>query len=125
VAKGTLSLKRKPATPAEAAPAPLAPEKVPLYDPNKCSELRGGVGLVQEQYVFNPSGGHGYVRTLPKEQGYFLTPEQQVNYARQMAKQKQAVSPISRAAPPPAMPEKMIQMARENAQALAAENFSE
>lgn len=116
------TIKRPTAAPAKVAPAP---EVVPLYDPKKCSELRGGVGLVQEDNVFNPSGGHGFVRKIPKEQGYYLTPEQQTNYVRQLAKQKQALNPLTHRAPPEAMPDKLVQAHRENAQALAAELHAE
>ena len=94
-----------------------------MYDPKKCSELRGGVGLVQEDNVFHEQS-KGFVRKLPREQGYYLSPEQQLNYTKQLAKQKQALSPLSRSAPP-AMPEKIVQVARENAQALAAESLAE
>jgi len=119
-------LGRKPAAPAKPAPAPQAPAEVPVYDPNKCAQLVGGLGLVQGKNVFHEHGGHGFIREAPKEHWYFLTPEQERNYSIQMAKQRQAMSPLSRrSAPPPAMPEKLVQIARENAQAAAAEAYSE
>lgn len=103
---------------------PAAPAVVPVYDPTMCSELRGGVGLVQGTNVFTEIG-HKFLKTLPQEQGYFLTPEQQINYKRQMAKQRQMLSPLSVKAPPEPIPDKVIEVARENAMALAAESYAE
>lgn len=114
------TLKLKPPA-AKAAPAPAV---VPVYDRNKAGELRGGVGLVQEDNVFHPER-LVFMRKLPKEQGYYLTPEQQQNFNRQMAKQRAALSPLSRQADPPPLPEKLVQIQRENAQAAAVELLAE
>ena len=116
-ARPTLKLKRP-------EPVVEAPKDIPVYDPEKACAHVGGVGMVQGKNVFDP-GSKRFLREAPKEAWYFLTPEQEQNYKRQMAKQRQLFSRNLPQTAPPAVPNKVIQIAKENAQAAAAEALAE
>ena len=122
----TLSLKPK-AAPEPEPPAPPAPAAIPVFDPEALAVTTygdGGAGFIQGKNYFTAAGK--FVRELPKEQWYLTTPEMERNNKiarakwRAMRHGKQAGRPGG-----PAIPEKLLEVHKENSRALAAEALAE
>jgi len=118
MAGGTLPLIKRPAKAASAEPAPAPAKPAPVYDPEMCSMHVGNL-LLQGKNYFTRAGT--FVREAPKEEWYFLTPEQEKNWRKQMAVQRAKISARKIVENERAVPDKIATLLRENAQALAAE----
>jgi len=121
-----LSLK-KPAVEAPAEAPPAAPAEVPVFDPERLAVSTygdGGAGFIQGKNYFTAAGV--FVRELPKEQWYITTPEMernnQIARAKWRALTHQRAPFVHRGAD---IPDKLLQVSRENARVLAAESLSE
>ena len=115
-----------PADEAKAEPAVATPS-VPVFDPEALAVTTygdGGAGFIQGKNYFTAAGK--FVRELPKEQWYITTPEMERNNKiarakwRAMRHGKQAGRPGG-----PAIPEKLLEVHKENSRALAAEALAE
>lgn len=103
-----------------------APAEVPVFDPEMlaCETYgEGGRGFIQGKNYFTAAGK--FVKELPEAQWYICTPEMERNNkiarAKWRAKTRQA-GPVSTGAN---VPDKLIQIARENSRVLAAEALGE
>lgn len=126
MADGTLSLlKRTPKQPPKVAEQPAAPKELPVFYPDNLAAqvgTDGGSYFVQGKNLFSLKGA--FVSEAPEHLWYVTTPQQEENNRRTKARGKAAIV-HSAAAPAPSVPEKVVNMARENARALAAEAHAE
>lgn len=101
------------------------PAVVPVFDPEALAVQtygEGGLGFVQGKNFFT-SGGK-FVKTLPEGQWYKTTPEMEANNRKARAKQRAMFA--GKSAPKgPQLPDKLIDIARENSRVLAAESLAE
>ena len=119
MAEGKLPLLKRGSQPKAAEP-----KEVPVFDPDRLAAQvvsEGRACFVQGKHLFRIGGG--YVGEAPEYQWYITTPEMEENNRRAKARQKAKV--IGPTAKPAQMPEKAVQVLRENAQALAAEGYAE
>jgi hypothetical protein len=117
-------------TPREVVPAPepAKPAEMPVFDPERLAvqtySAEGGMGFIQGKNFFGANGR--FIREAPESQWYICTPEQEENNRRARARQRQIFG--KKAAPAqntPSLPLKLLQAARENSVAAAAEAFAE
>jgi hypothetical protein len=118
-----------PAPVAISAPAPSGPPKFdPVFDPERLAvqsySAEGGMGFIQGKNFFNASGK--FVREMPESAWYVTTPEMEENNRRARARQRQIFGrKTGEAHNGPALPLKLLNAARENARASAAESLAE
>lgn len=109
-------------------PPTLPPSETPVFDPERLAgqtySAEGGMGFVQGKNFFN-SVGH-FVREAPEAQWYFPTAVQEENNRKDRARHRQIFGKKAGAAQnTPALPAKLLQAARENGIAAAAEAWAE
>ena len=120
-----LSLK-KPVVEAPVVEAPPAPAAVPVFDPELLAVETygdGGAGFIQGKNYFTRSGA--FVRELPKEQWYVTTPEMERNNKLARAKWRAVTRQNVATKRGADIPDKLLQVSRENARARAAEALAE
>ena len=114
----------------QAAPEPevTKPAETPVFDPERLAvqtySAEGGMGFIQGKNIFGSSGR--FIREAPEAQWYTTTPEQEENNRKARARNRMIFG--KRAGPAqnqPALPLKLIQAARENSIAAAAEALAE
>ena len=125
MARNTSGLRRGSAP---TAPRPSFVEvETPVFDPEALAVQTygdAGLGFVQGKNYFTAAGT--FVRELPEAQWYVTTPEMEANNRKARAKWraltmgKQLAAKVS-----PAIPDKLIEAARENALAYSAEALAE
>lgn len=96
----------------------------PVFNPERlaaqvCTDR--GACFVQGKYLFTLKGV--FVGEAPKELWYLPTAEQEENNRKARAKFR--AREIAKRVPKPAIPDKVIEASRENAQARAAEEWAE
>ena len=128
----TLSIKRpasaKVSEPVELAPvpAPAKPRVIPVFDPELLAVETygdGGAGFIQGKNYFTRAGA--FVRELPEAQWYVTTPEMERNNKIARAKWRAMTRGSAAAQRGANVPDKLVKIARENAQVLAAEALAE
>ena len=101
------------------------PAVVPVFDPEALAVQtygEGGSGFIQGKNFFTGNGK--FVREVPKEQWYVTTPEMEANNRKARAKQRAmfAGKGVPRGQQ---LPDKLLDIARENSRVLAAESLAE
>jgi hypothetical protein len=118
----------RPADEAKPRPAVATPLVTPIFDPERLAvqsySAEGGMGFIQGKNFFNASGR--FVRELPESAWYVTTPEMEENNRRARARQRQVFGrKVGESHNAPALPLKLLNAARENARASAAESLAE
>jgi hypothetical protein len=112
--------------PIKAEPIP-EPVKTPVFDPERLavqSYSGAAQGFIQGKNFFGPTGN--FIRELPESEWYITTPEQEENNRRARARARQLISRRAvDALNTPALPDKLLSIARENTRAFAAEALAE
>ncbi len=112
--------------PTEAPAVFEAPAEVPVFDPEMlaCETYGdGGKGFIQGKNYFTAAGK--FVRELPKEQWYICTPEMERNNKIARSRWKAKTHQHGPVAAGANIPDKLLQISRENARVSAAESLSE
>lgn len=121
----TLGLKTKaaPQPPKPLKPERPAVEETPVFKPERLAAQVGSDSgqtcFVQGKHLFTLKGA--YVGVAPEHQWYFPSEQEEINNARTKAKQRQFFNKVPERSGATALPQKVLNAARENAQALAAE----
>lgn len=105
------------------AKAPAAPKETPVFFPDRLAAqvgTDGGSYFVQGKNLFSMKGA--FVKEAPENLWYFPT---EVQEAQNRAKKARARAAIIHAPREEAIPDKVVEIARENARALAAEAHAE
>jgi hypothetical protein len=114
-------LKRGPQRVETATPEPK--REVPVFHPERLAAQAawsGGSCFVQGKNMFSLKGA--FISEAPEHLWYITTPEQEENNRRVQLRKKAATAPRTKEG---AVPAKVIELARENARALAAEAYAE
>jgi hypothetical protein len=109
----------------EAVAAP-EPAEMPVYDPEALAVQTysdGGAGLIQGKNLFTSHGT--FVKVLSEAQWYLTTPEQEANNRKARAKQRAMFAGRGTARKGPQLPDKLLDISRENSRVLAAESLAE
>lgn len=109
-------------------PAVAAAPPEPVFDPERLAvttySAEGGAGFIQGKNMFARTGK--FLGEAPQHLWYITTPEQEENNRRARARQRMKFSThVNAAVNRAAIPDKLLDVARENARALAAEAFAE
>jgi hypothetical protein len=101
------------------------PKDVPVFEPDRLSAqvgTDGGAYFVQGKNLFSLKGV--FVKEAPENLWYVTTPEQEANNRKAKSRARAAVVnlPSSRE---PQLPDRVVEAARENARAYAAEALAE
>jgi hypothetical protein len=112
----------------KSSPAVAIPLVTPVFDPERLAvqsySAEGGMGFIQGKNFFTSAGK--FVREMPEAQWYVTTPEQEENNRKDRARHRQLFGKRAGAAHnAPALPPKLLQAARENSRAAAAEAWAE
>lgn len=123
MARATLSLKPRVESKVE------EPVETPVFDPERLAvqtySAEGGQGFIQGKNFFGSNGR--FIREAPENLWYICTPEQEENNRKQRARQRQIFGKKAGTTTGgvPSLPAKLLQAARENAGARAAEALAE
>jgi hypothetical protein len=102
------------------------PEVIPVFDPEALAVQTygdAGSGFIQGKNYFTAHGK--FVRELPKEQWYLTTSEMEANNRKARAKQRAMFAGKGAPRQGPALPDKLLDISRENSRVLAAESLAE
>jgi len=122
MAGGKLPLLKRGPKPVETTAAEPKRE-VPVFHPERLAAQAawsGGSCFVQGKNMFSLKGA--YIGEAPEHLWYITTPEQEENNRKAQLRKKAALAPRAKEG---AVPSKVIELARENARALAAEAYAE
>jgi hypothetical protein len=126
--KPPVSVKQEaaPQRSSEPLPAPAKPVVIPVFDPEMLAVETygdGGIGFIQGKNYFTRGGA--FVRELPEAQWYLTTPEMERNNKIARAKWRAVTRGSAQAQRAANVPDKLVQISRENARVLAAEALAE
>lgn len=110
---------------AKKAPPAEQPKEVPVFDPDRLAAQVGtenGAYFVQGKNLFSLKGV--FVKEAPENLWYITTEEQEANNRKAKARSRANVIHLPRSNEA-AIPDKVVEIARENARALAAEMHAE
>ena len=110
------------------SPAVAIPLVAPVFDPERLAvqsySAEGGLGFIQGKNLFTSTGK--FLQEVPEAQWYITTPVQEENNRKARARQRQIFGKKAGVTQSgPALPAKLIQAARENSMAAAAEALAE
>jgi hypothetical protein len=101
------------------------PKDVPVFDPDALAAQAGtdsGTYFVQGKNLFTLKGV--FVKEAPENLWYITTPQQEANNRAAKARQR-ASAVFNTRSEAQAVPDKVLEMAKENARAFAAESHAE